>query len=246
MRTSWLKKTRTSGNYILDFLLSDKLLSKKANQIQRNSKTITEQLQIATKSCAFFEGAKACQCSRSWTLLKNEPSVAKICIDTTEKILPINFNRDGRSADDLATEGEISQLRSVVGSIAWIARQCRPDMAYYTSKLQSVAAKAQVKHLTEANKVLKQATELSKIGLYFKPKAIDWNNCILVSISDASWAGETLIDDDGRVFPRKSRMGRVFVLADPAVWDLESANCHVIGWKSQMIARTCRSTMASV
>ena len=35
----------------------------------------------------------------------------------------------GRTSDDLATEGEVGQTRSVFGSLGWIARQCRPDLS---------------------------------------------------------------------------------------------------------------------
>ena len=38
-------------------------------------------------------------------------------------------------------------------------------------------------------------------------------------------------------------MGRVTVLADPKLWDGGSCEFHVIGWKSTLIHRTCRSTM---
>eukprot|EP00973_Karenia_brevis_P012588 1707640-Karenia_brevis.AAC.1 len=31
----------------------------------------------------------------------------------------------------LATEAEIGQMRSLVGSLGWIARQCRPDLSYH-------------------------------------------------------------------------------------------------------------------
>ena len=60
------------------------------------------------------------------------------CKDNTEKIPPINFKSAGRRLNDKATEGEIAQMRSVVGSLAWISRQVRPEMCYHTSKMQSV------------------------------------------------------------------------------------------------------------
>ena len=81
-------------------------------------------------------------------------------------------------------------------------------------------------------------------GLYYKAEAFDWNESILVTITDASWAGETKIVGD-QVFPRRSQMGRLTVLASPNIWDDSQAEArmHVIGWKSSMIKRVCRSTM---
>ena len=34
---------------------------------------------------------------------------------------------------ELANDAEKSQLRSVVGSLAWLARQARPDLSYRSS-----------------------------------------------------------------------------------------------------------------
>ena len=52
------------------------------------------------------------------------------CKDNTEKILPIKIIIGDRRKNDKATAGEISQMRSVVGSLAWIARQCRIEQTY--------------------------------------------------------------------------------------------------------------------
>ena len=127
------------------------------------------------------------------------------CRDTAEKTLPINWRPNGRNLEAKATEGEISQLRSVVGSLAWIARQCRPGLSYHCSKLQSIAPSAQLKHLKEANKVLQTAIAGADDGCYYKAKAFNWNDAVIGTITDASWAGEKAVVED-RVFPRKSQM----------------------------------------
>ena len=87
-------------------------------------------------------------------ILQDDIGIRVTCKDTAEKVLPINFRKDGRNAEDKATDGEISQLRSVVGSLSWVARQCRPELSYHASKLQSAVSGARVKHLQEANKAL--------------------------------------------------------------------------------------------
>ena len=56
---------------------------------------------------------------------RDDFSISISCRENTESILPTNFNRTGREPDSSATEGDISQLRSVNGSLSWIARQCR-------------------------------------------------------------------------------------------------------------------------
>ena len=75
----------------------------------------------------------------------------------------------------------------------------------------------------------------------FQAKAFAWHKAVLVTITDASFAGEELVVDD-KVFPRRSQKGRITALADPVIWDGDKANMHIIGWRPTMIKRVCRST----
>ena len=65
-------------------------------------------------------------------------SISVKCKDTTEKIEPVRYDPKGRKQTDLARDHEINQLRSVVGSLAWVARQCRPQLSYGVNKLHTV------------------------------------------------------------------------------------------------------------
>ena len=40
-------------------------------------------------------------------------------------------------------------MRSVIGSLGWIARQCRPDLSYHVSRLQGVVSKATLQDLKD-------------------------------------------------------------------------------------------------
>ena len=95
-------------------------------------------------------------------------SVSVKCKDTTEKIEPVRYDPKGRKQTDLARDHEIAQLRSVVGSLAWVARQCRPQLSYGVNKLQSVCGTATLDDLRFANKLLQEAKESSDDGLFFK------------------------------------------------------------------------------
>ena len=86
------------------------------------------------------------------------------CKDTTEKIEPVRYDPKGRKQTDLARDHEIAQLRSVVGSLAWVARQCRPQLSYGVNKLQSVCGTATLDDLRFANKLLQEAKESSDDG----------------------------------------------------------------------------------
>merc|ERR1712039_190057 len=113
-----------------------------------------------------------------------------------------------------------------------------PGLSYAVSRLQSIAAAAQVKDLHFANKTLQQAKADSNLGMTFKARAFDWHNAVVVSITDASFAGEKLVVED-KTFPRRSQKGRITALADPKIWDGDKANMHIIGWRSTMIKRVC-------
>ena len=53
-------------------------------------------------------------------------NITVTCKSSVENVLPVNFDSKGRKGTDKATPGEIGQLRSVIGSLAWVCRQCRP------------------------------------------------------------------------------------------------------------------------
>ena len=60
--------------------------------------------------------------------------------DNTEKIKPINIKK-GNKLTDYITPAENTSLRSVVASLSWVARQCRPALSYSVNKLQTKQGK---------------------------------------------------------------------------------------------------------
>ena len=118
-------------------------------------------------------------------------SVSVRCKDTTEKIEPVCFDPTGRKQTDLARDHEIAQLRSVVGSLVWVARQCRPQLSYGVNKLQSVCGIATLDDLRFANKLLQEAEESSDDGLFFKSGLFTWSKMEMLTITDASFGNES-------------------------------------------------------
>ena len=57
------------------------------------------------------------------------------CKHATETIGPVRYHSTDRKITDEASPAEIAQMRNVIGSLGWIARQCRPDLSYLVSKL---------------------------------------------------------------------------------------------------------------
>ena len=131
------------------------------------------------------------------------------------------------------------------GSLSWIARQCIPEKTYICGKLQQVVNIAQVKHLEVANATLQDMKDTSDRGLFFKAGAFKFSEAIMITVSDASWANDQKVvctDMDVTIFPMKSQFGRFTLLGHPDLWDADEGYVHIIGFKSGLIKRTCRST----
>ena len=169
--------------------------------------------------------------------------------DNTEKIRPIEVHDKGSKKKKLTDKNdakETTALRSVVASLAWIARQVRPALSYRVSKLQTVAGNGCIKDIRECNKVLEYALSTSDEGLFFTSNFGNWDDCVVTSISDASFANEEIVikhpwgvhNETGR-----SQQGHVIVLGPPNVVNAEKANIHPISWSSTVIKRVCRSTL---
>ena len=101
-----------------------------------------------------------------------DKGIKRTCRHATEGIGPIRYYVGDRRLDDPASEAEIGQMRSVIGSLGWIARQCRPDLSYAVSKGQGAVTKATVKDLKETNLALGQAKDYSGTGILFDSKAL--------------------------------------------------------------------------
>ena len=171
-----------------------------------------------------------------------EGSVTISCRDACEQIDGIKFDSKKR-ATEIATESEVAQLRSVIGSIGWIARQCRGDLSYDASNGQGAVCRATVQDLKNANAAVGKCKLYSTKGLHYKAGAIDWSTAVLVTISDASFAQDQYVDSQGNVKIHRSQIGRVHVLAEPSILDTAFANCHIISYASMTNKRVCNSTL---
>ena len=109
--------------------------------------------------------------------------------DNTRKTTYVEIASHRNPADPV-TKGEEKQLRSVVGSLSWIARQARPDILYRVSKLQSSIKGATVSTLKEVNKVLELALNGMDLKLRYRNGPFNFQELGVLTASDASFAGE--------------------------------------------------------
>lgn len=96
--------------------------------------------------------------------------------DNTRRIRPIRIS-DGRPNGEDATKNDLTQLRSVVGSLSWVARQGRPDLLYVVSRLQSEVKGATVQTLRDANKAVQMAQAgRDEVYVNFPLKLMEWKD----------------------------------------------------------------------
>ena len=160
------------------------------------------------------------------------------------KVKPIRIEgHRNRSPVDQASEEEQSQMRAVLGSIGYVARLCRPELAYRCSALQGKQSRPTLQDLIGTNKFLAAAQKTTGNGIRFFKKKFDFDTAVLLSVTDASHAAEVHVSHVGKPDGHKSQAGRFLFLADKMPTLEEAANVHVLEWSSHTIKRVCRSTL---
>ena len=156
--------------------------------------------------------------------------------DNTRRIKPIKI-APGRSASEPLGKDDVTRLRSVTGSLAWVARQTRPDLGYRVSRLQSSISGATVAILHDANAVVQLAQQGIENQLIFPGGHLTWGEVGIITVTDASFSNEKNY---------KSQQGRFHFLGDiNEIKDPKTTSYRVmpLGFASNTIRRVCRSTL---
>eukprot|EP00439_Symbiodinium_sp_Y106_P032208 s2743_g3.t2 len=159
-----------------------------------------------------------------------------VTIDTEDNTRPIRHIviDPNRKSTEPATDRDITRLRSVVGSLAWVARYSRPDLCYRVNCLQRACARATVADLRDANRVVDLAKADAGISMFYPAGKFSWHDACVVSFSDASHAGEEGL---------RSQQGRFHYITSEKMVGSNEHVAHTIGYGSTTIRRVCRSTL---
>ena len=131
----------------------------------------------------------------------------------------------------------------MVGALSWVSRQCKPELLYRVSRLQTVVNHAKVLHLKEANKLLEDAVRSADIGLVLKGGVVKWDkDMIVLTITDASWSGEQAVVRES-LEPLRSQKARFNGLSGSGFINGDTDNVHPICLSSKVIRRVCKSTL---
>ena len=107
-----------------------------------------------------------------------------------DEVKPIFITKSRRSTNDATVTGaEMRELMSLVGQLAWVARESLPQIAFDVSDLQQYFHVATVTELVRASAVLRQAKKLVFTNvLKFAP--INLDQATFLSVTDANFAGQ--------------------------------------------------------
>lgn len=124
----------------------------------------------------------------------------------------------------------VTDYRSGIGSLQWVAGMTRPDVAADVSLLQDSFDKLTVKDLAEVNRCVRylRATVTANITI----RRLEPDDMVIVSYSDASWANAPGL---------RSQAGLLIMAASTSSVGGESAG-SILEWKSR---RVCRSTLSA-
>ena len=126
-------------------------------------------------------GSKFEYCGR--TVEQGEHGITVTCPHNAAKVRPIYVDAARRKQrDHYVTEQERNQLRSVVGSLNWLVRVCRLDIAYEVHRLQAVMQKALVEDLILCNQILNYVKKTPHKGMFFFYEAFDVDDMTIYNL----------------------------------------------------------------
>ena len=105
---------------------------------------------------------------------------------TESRVEQIHVSRDRkRKRFSVCTPEEVEQLRALVGTLSWLAKETRCDLAGKTALLQQAFPKPLIRDLINANQIAKEALEFKQLGIRVMP--IPLNRLHAGVVTDASW-----------------------------------------------------------
>ena len=228
-----------SGDYVKGLLLVhvDDLLWVGDSDMEDVMRKVQQQYRFGSTDEASFKF-----CGR-W-LKQDTHGIEVSCPDLISRVRPVHLEPRRRGQrDTAATEQERSQLRSVVGSLNWLVRVCRPDLAYSVARLQTAVSKPLVQDLLDANNLVKYAAKTRHRGILYPAGKLNFKDLALIAVQDASYAADYDTSASGRKLGYRSQSGRVLCLASRDYLDTLEGHLYPIEWHSTVIRRVCKSTL---
>ena len=153
------------------------------------------------------------------------------------QLKPLNIEKARKQCpEDKATPKGQSQLRGLLGGLAWPANQTQPHLAASVSLAQASSSGATVGDLLDANKTLRYAKETADVPLTIRGHG-PLDQLRFGVYTDASWATR----------PDGSYQGGwiIFVGTEEEFHGSKPFPLTVLDWSSKKLTRICRSSLAA-
>jgi hypothetical protein len=144
----------------------------------------------------------------------------------------------GAQNADVCDSDQVKVLREKIGSLSWLAKETRVDLAGSVALLMQSFPCPTIADLKTCNKILKDACLYKDIGIRVRPIAPQ-DLCIVVS-SDAAWANAS--DDEGT---HKSQAGYVVMTTNRKMLQGHECEFTMVSWKSHTLKRRTISTLSA-
>ena len=236
---AYVMRNKVEGQPILGLCVAhvDDLLWTGSKEIEALMDRVSARYKFGSESTDKFR-----YCGRE--IVKDEKGIHVTCPGLAERVKPIYLNAQQRKARDQPVSEEVrGQLRSVIGSLAWFQRVCRPDLAYAVNRLQTAVSSATYDDVIFANNVVKITKETKDEGITFPLKAFKFEDLMIVGIQDASFAADDDLSGSGKRLGGRSQSGRLVCLADKSFMERRTGHLLPINWHSTTLKRVCRSTL---
>ena len=156
-------------------------------------------------------------------------------IDQTHYVSEVSLTKIEYDLEDKLSDHPelITEFRSGIGSLQWLAGTSRGDLAADVSLLQKPPKDLTVGDLKEVNRVLKYVRATANSGFRIVP--VKPENITFIAYGDSGWANAP---------GNKSQGGLVILITNKNVL-FESCSASLVEWKSYRHQRVLRSTLAA-
>eukprot|EP00435_Cladocopium_sp_Y103_P046001 s1245_g13.t1 len=166
---------------------------------------------------------------------RQDPETKEMYYSMDEYCRTIPFVEE-RAAEDMVrdlTPLERKAISSVIGQLAWAARQCRPDLCYGCSQVQQLAGQQCPTALKWLNKLVKRARMLSEVPV--RRLGCSLEDVVFLAISDAAYASQPGGGSQG---------GLMVAVAHPNIQS-ESSPMVILETQSSRLQRVVRCSMSA-
>lgn len=153
----------------------------------------------------------------------------KFVLERMEEI-KLEKGRSGQKKEDV-TEEERGSARALCGSLNWLAKEGRPDLAGPASLMSSRLTRMKVEDLLALNEVVRAIKKEPGLAIRIQPL----EKMRFGVVSDASFGYDEM----------HSQGGQMIICYEDGLQKNEKAKTNVLCWRSGKLQRVCNSTLAA-